>query len=420
MNDNVYSKYFNYYTILYSFLIPLGVALQNIGIAIFFILWILDLCSKGKIKKTYTFFVFTLYSFAAIFSVIYSEDKISGFDKIYGMLPLFVFPLFFFIKKNVFLNKKTIVYAICSFSVSLLLVVSTNLLYLLIYYNFDLLVIKELSGKFFAQGLVNYHYLYLAYYISISIILIIYLNTFFKLKIKYFRTISISAAVFLFSYLFFLGSRISLIIVFFIGSFIFFKWVFNTKKIKTGLIFMMFLSIASFSAFYLKLPLVEKVKEAINYNGEYSSLKKVWGGKMMREEIWSCSINLIKEKPLLGYGVGSVQKEINNCLEHTSENPVLYLGRFTFNAHNQYLQIALTSGIVALMSFIFFLIYTTIVSFIRKNYFYVIFIIVSCLTFLTESMLERNHGIIIFAFFCVLFYSHNDNLENEEQSVLIS
>jgi len=344
-----------------------------------------------------------------VFSIFYSQNKFNGLDSAYSTLPIFLFPVFILLRKNIEISENIIIKCIYGFSFSLLIVVFVNFSSVVIDNSFNFYKITKLPGKFFSEGLVNYHYLYLSYYISISIVLLTYLYLYKRSKIYWINVLIISTILFFTFYLVILGSRNSIITCIIFSSILYFIWTYRNKKIQNFLLFCLLGTVSLLFLIYLEIPLIGKIKEAINYNNQYANLKKVWGGRMMREEIWSCCLKLIKEKPVFGYGLGSIQNEIDSCLAINSSRPELYLGRFKFNAHNQYLQTILNSGLFGFLSFILFIVYTTFKSYNYKNYIYIIFIGISMITFLTESILERNHGIIIFSFFSSLFYIRNYN-----------
>ncbi len=80
-----------------------------------------------------------------------------------------------------------------------------------------------------------------------------------------------------------------------------------------------------------------------------------------------------------------------------------------YNAHNQFLEIQLNYGLFGLLFFLFFLLYLT-KSFIRKKNTLNITIILVFITFmLTESILERHSGIILFAFITSFLFDKKTN-----------
>ncbi len=178
------------------------------------------------------------------------------------------------------------------------------------------------------------------------------------------------------------------------------------KRIFVTTIFGVFIFLSTLTIYKLDPPIVEKMKEAVNYKNEYSNIKEKWGGRIMREEIWSCAITLIKQKPIFGYGYNNVQEELNFCYENTSEHPVLYRGKSKKNAHNQFFQITLASGLIGLFAFLFLLSYSIVKSVIKKDILLFSFITFAVLCFLSESHLERNHTIFIFYFFSTIFLIH--------------
>lgn len=137
----------------------------------------------------------------------------------------------------------------------------------------------------------------------------------------------------------------------------------------------------------------ERFKEAINYN------KHQWGEQQIRGSIWPCSIELIKENPLFGVGTGDGIDELEKCYKRNDYTSLLYWEGVRFNAHNQFLETTIELGIVGLLFLValFFVCLRNALS--NENRLFLLFILIFAVCCLTESFLERQKGIVFFAFF---------------------
>ena len=79
------------------------------------------------------------------------------------------------------------------------------------------------------------------------------------------------------------------------------------------------------------------------------------------------------------------------------------------NAHNQYLQTALSIGFFGLIVLLISLFLPFVDSFKNGNFLLIIFLLIISFNFLFESMLERQSGVVFYAFFnSFLFFSKKD------------
>ncbi len=124
----------------------------------------------------------------------------------------------------------------------------------------------------------------------------------------------------------------------------------------------------------------------------YEELKKT-GGFKNRVPLWEAAIDVIKERPLIGYGWGmkkytkivAEEKYLNNWrIEKPEIYAVytLYKGKFV-PPHNLFLEITIQSGIIGLISFIAFIVI------------YLFYIIKTSIKFNSDA--DRNFSVIIVA-----------------------
>ncbi len=137
----------------------------------------------------------------------------------------------------------------------------------------------------------------------------------------------------------------------------------------------------------------ETFKYVLPVNDSFNSMN-------IRIAIYSCSLDLFKEKPLLGYGIGGIQNALNDCYGQFNTNA---FNNKNFNTHNQYLNYLLSYGIIGCLAILFYFFFFFKLSAIVKDE-YFSFLIFFFVTFLTENILSRNTGVVLFSMFNSIFY----------------
>ena len=117
-----------------------------------------------------------------------------------------------------------------------------------------------------------------------------------------------------------------------------------------------------------------------------------------RTYLWKCATELIKEKPLCGYGMGDAKDAL---LGKYKEYDYKLASVRQFNAHNQYLQIMLYGGAVGLGLLMLFFI-TLIVQSKQLQPLGITFILVFGIIMMVESALVRNIGVMPMILFVVM------------------
>ena len=160
-------------------------------------------------------------------------------------------------------------------------------------------------------------------------------------------------------------------------------------------------------------PLKNQWSELFDFSGKASivldadsSLARPWGGKAIRVAIWKCSGDIIKSHWLTGVGTGDVQDSLQQAYE---ERKFYFASRYNrYNAHNQYIQSAISHGIAG--SLLFALCIAVPLYQNRRNYsnnMYVLFLVLFAITAITESVLEINKGVVLYSFFNSIFAFNN-------------
>lgn len=120
-----------------------------------------------------------------------------------------------------------------------------------------------------------------------------------------------------------------------------------------------------------------------------------------RGNLWKSALKVIDKNILLGVGTGDLKEEL---LKEYNKNENVSRLKFSYNAHNEYLEMFLENGIIGLIIFLCILAWIFFISLKKKNILYTIFVL-TCLTFfLFESMLSRLAGLSYFTVFSFLFF----------------
>ena len=117
--------------------------------------------------------------------------------------------------------------------------------------------------------------------------------------------------------------------------------------------------------------------------------------------IWNFALSLVMESPLIGYGIGDAKTVLNQSLRDCNaqfwngdENIPIYQKNYNF--HNQFIQTWAEVGVLGFLVLIFLM----FGPFIRPDVhpLFLVFLGLTIFGFMTESMLERQAGILFFAF----------------------
>jgi len=164
----------------------------------------------------------------------------------------------------------------------------------------------------------------------------------------------------------------------------------------------LFIAVIAFSMNkFNRFAVVESTVSSLAGGGSYADDKKGANGFLTRIYIWKEAIKLICEHPVVGVGCGDIKDEL--VKQYVKDDYALGVER-RFNPHSQYLHTTVSLGIIGLLSLCAMLFLPLFYSIKHRDWVYVIFLLVIILNSLTESILERQAGILFFVFFNCLFY----------------
>jgi O-antigen ligase len=124
-------------------------------------------------------------------------------------------------------------------------------------------------------------------------------------------------------------------------------------------------------------------------------------GTAERILIWRAASELIADNFWFGVGTGDVKDVLLAKYEEKGiAGPIVR----KLNAHNQFLQTFVALGILGFVALMALFIYPMILAIKKNKYIYVLFLLLVLINFLFESMLERQAGVMFFAFFNTLLF----------------
>ena len=115
---------------------------------------------------------------------------------------------------------------------------------------------------------------------------------------------------------------------------------------------------------------------------------------------WQASFKIIKKNILIGVGEGDNEIAFQNYYKETKTK---LLPQYQFRSHNQFLAIFVSFGLIGFIWFLIGIFYPPYKLKIYSNYFFLIFLILSAISFLSDDSLETQAGVTFFTFFYIFF-----------------
>ena len=339
-------------------------------------------------NKRYLFFasIFLLF----VFGYFFSEDKHTAYRDLEVKFYLLAIPVFYVLIQPFTIKERKLVSTLYVISCLLFILVAFSIAF------YDFLVLGE--NHFYYKELLAFTYLHPSYagmFQAFAAVLIVMhlLTNWFEIPKKW-RFIYLALLAIITLFIFLLTAKMAIASIFILLSVAFYLL---GKQIlgKSKTIFIIVLGNVVAIAIMLSLPYTrERLKLLFTYN-EVSYENSV----NSRQEIWKAAIEVAQNNWLVGTGTGDAEEELIAAYQRNN----FQLGvDEKYNAHNQYLQILVETGIVGLLLFIAYLIWCLRLAIRSRNHLYLVFLLLWMVNITTESMLETQSGVVFFSFFNVL------------------
>ncbi len=403
---NRYFKKENLYLILLSVMaffpiLPMGII--STSILVFTIVCLIFFIKhKPQARNIKWLFIITGFYLWMIIAILYSQDIGYGLKKLQSSISLLIIPLsiFLFIDKISSKTINTIHKCFVLANIFLVLFIHYYLFTKGVYNEFksatfwDSPVRNALSENYFKDLHPTYISLWLLYCVLYLLDLVI--KRYEEIKITFIFLIVFIQITFLATTIL-LSARISMI-AFTIALITYIFFSIKNKTFKYGsitvIIIMIIISISNIS--YLKSRLIDEFKAT-----EFSPpIGDTHNSVNIRVGVYLCSIEVLKSNWLFGVGHGNVQSKLNKC--YAQFNTDIYKTT-TYNTHNQYLHIFISSGIIGIILFLFLLFEQLKLAFYHHDFLFLAFIILLFVSFLSENILIRIHGVLFYVLFSTLY-----------------
>ncbi|MCO6499778.1 MAG: O-antigen ligase family protein [Vicingus serpentipes] len=385
----------NYFSLLaLSFVLPFHQKIIPPVAGIFFITTLINGNYSFKENKK-TILLFTVIYIAYVIGLLNSANLHLAFLDLETKFSLLIFPITFYISRINMKDKLPIILKWFLFGVILSSVICLGDAV------FQFMITKEESELFYSKLSIFHHPSYFSMYLNLALIIVYYF--YFKpneqFNLNSLQTISLN--VFLSILIILLSSKLGIISMLFTQLFaITFGTIKHKNYYKSFIALLIIISGLSITYQYSYSFHVRVNEFFSELTSKKTSEESTTG---VRIYAWNAAIKLIKEKPLLGYGTGDVKDVL---VEEYLQQNLTILAEKRLNPHNQFLQTSIALGLIGGgITLILILISPLIWSFKQKHYVYVFFLLLILLNALTESILERQAGVIFYAFFNALFFS---------------
>lgn len=415
--NNIKTKLFPYYGLIVVSLFPLlNIKGVSITIIIFSFLSLVYLFSDIKKRWNPDLKSFILTSIPIslyLIGLFYTNDLKQAIKVLETALPLFMFPflLFIILGKNFIINKTIVSKLLNNFILAgsaFILIIIFYLIYSdawLSFFNEEMFIkTTQNKGKDIIRWTI-YNTPFFGEHPTYFGLISIFVSLFSLFKVldnkkEYFLSIVIGTTGVLIS-----GSKMSIIALIIVGS-LFFLLLLKSKMSKlislVSFALILLIVFVSFPILKVRFAQLINTKLEVPHGLRYNSTN-------VRVAIFHCTLENIKKSPLIGEGTGGSRKGMEECYKQY-DTDIFKKNNYYYNSHNQYLSFVLSNGIIGLIAFIFWLYIFFHSALINNDKLFLLSILVFILMFLTENLLERQTGSVMFSFLIPLLYKNKYSL----------
>ncbi|QOD59675.1 O-antigen ligase family protein [Polaribacter haliotis] len=370
-------------------LIPLtSFRLESIFTFIFFLILMFHAIINRKKKglKNKWLFVLNASLFFVLLISLIDGVNVLTYKKLEQMASLLIFPIFFYFLSKEGSDKNKELFKLWKS----VFVISTFILTLICFYlisQYSNPRYPNLDSNFFKNAIIHSQYFsrhpaYISIYLNISIL--ISLDRIIRTENKIISSLMLAT----FLLLLFLFSVKMAIIALFLSIIIFLFFTLNLKlffKRASFLLIPIILFIAFAPPKFNRFSNLFKT-EVFNQNTQYNSI-------FIHKQTIISAIKIFKDNLLFGVGIEKSNMLVNNSVREVfKHNP-----NVVYNSHNQYLSYGLHAGLLGLIVLCLVIYFALRNSFSSDRVMFAILLYFSII-FLTENVLERQSGLILFAF----------------------
>ncbi len=348
------------------------------------------------IKKTPIYKLFFLLFICQLIGLIYTENLSFGIKKVIMQIPILFLPATI-LTENI--NKSYFKKLLCYFKYWTV-ILSLGLIIWHVY-------IDQRSLSSFVLYMITDHLGISQFYVIFIVIIPIITASIDIINKQHVLLNSVLVCFYLF-FIFLMGNKTSLLFLFLMICFFLYKQKLFTgslfKKIILGLsIFLFFIGVYNIPLLQKRIDVLIKTTdfdiETIITKNSVTLTKNTLEHRVIINYI---TLNEFKNTFPFGVGTGDYQDILNKNYKKINFKQGL---KQRLNNHNQYLSELLKTGLLGGLVFLG-LIYVLLQSITFNNFYFTILVLAFAIGCLFESYLDRQHGIVIFAFLIPLFLNY--------------
>ncbi len=198
-----------------------------------------------------------------------------------------------------------------------------------------------------------------------------------------------------------LGARLVSVTFFMLLVGVFLVWMYQRRMLLKGLFAVIIFALGLWklmSSFFVTRTRMNKIigKQLNDYDHNFFI-----NINDPRGQIWESCLAVMERMPFWGYGIGDEVELV--LLQMQASKNYHHLLTANTDAHSQYIQTFLSLGYIGLVCLVMMLVIPLYLSWKKRSYLHVLFLLLIMIPMLTECMLETPRGLFYFAFFNSLF-----------------
>ena len=385
------------------FTLPISIRLNSIAIALVAVAVLVNFFKKPfVISKDYLipFFFALLFFLTQLIGVRGSMSSLTTWKEVEQLLPLIIFPVLFMTSRtnNDEFSQASLKALVSAIIICGIIMIGESALVFFKTQDVSVFTYHKLCEPF-SSGAIFFSFFIVISLLRMDVIIDSFTTSFQKYAI----------VIFLLLLLFLLASKMILLPGLFLLAIKYRRNLFTflpKNKLVVPILFILFL--------LLLVPVLQRFKDILNpridivMNDKFNYDSPLNGLNLrIIQARFGIEILNDNEAWLFGVGIDKAQELLNdkyvNYGLHTGYNDDFDKGYLDYNFHNQYIEIAVRSGLLGLFSLLAMVFLLIIIIIKRQTFVLGWELILLLLFFITESVLERQIGIV---YFCLIYSSY--------------
>jgi O-antigen ligase len=338
-----------------------------------------------------------------LFSLFYSSHVMDGLNLIKKRIPLILIPLIFYFNRSK-MNFKVI-------SRTFLFGVFLSATFTLVNAGYSVYLNNESLSVFFKYYVRYFYVSFMPYemhptYLGIMLCAALAMSISMMVKKEMFIIQFVISTVLLFN-IYMVSSQMTFFLAFVVILFYIIDQLKSFFSISNYKIFIFIFILGIVFLFFQADVISHYLIDFFQIENKGNILYRVFhffneGGDITRRKNWQSAYSIIKNNFAFGVGIGDAIPEMQNFRE---QNTWIYEAKL--NAHNQYLEEFVHFGFFGFSCFMFLLI--AMFKLVKDNILFIVLLIIVCCAMITESILNRQVGVSLFAFVLSFSFFFIDN-----------